>query len=221
MMPESQVQETEKEFWPPRRKHDAVAAVNTVPSQRTSTSLACINQYEDGLLCHVGEAEAELPPYETLSTETFVVSPGRLGDLTCSDTTQSLSRHPSYRPITEGLNFVTYDDFILFPSDSEWTSEQESSVVSCSVDDLPSSSQHSENSSVGSSVDLSVPSPEKPQDLRLEWPCEDCRQGDIRSNSNVVDWLCDVNRNDDCPRLEHMSLLTGSISAGLDDEESA
>lgn len=176
----------------PQIPQDVVADIVTAPLHSILKSSTNFNQYEQGQLHQVCEMQEELPPYDSVSAERFVMNLDDVREYSCYDFIQWVPNQRSGPSIIQCPTSATYDDFLHFPSHSGCSFEQGSSVVSCFTDDLSHSTQCTETLSDDPLEDLSIPSPRALKNSMLQGCCQENHQFATRSTSNVTDWLCNV-----------------------------
>jgi hypothetical protein len=218
-MAEVQTQPSKEDLSQPQISYDVVAATITGPLHKTLTPAIRVNLWEAGQFNHISEAEDELPPYECVSADTFVVKLEELRICRCYNMTQTSSNHISCQPVTRCPTFAVHNDFVLFPSKSECPSNEESSVVSCFTDDLSTGTRCAETRYDLPSSDLSTTSPKMSKSSVLKRMLYDNDQISTRSTNKVADWLCNVEPDVGGTHLEGMVLREGAALTNLDERD--
>jgi hypothetical protein len=219
-MAEVQTQPSKEDLSQPQISYDVVAATITGPLHKTLTPAIRINLWEAGQFNHVSEAEDELPPYESVSVDKFVINLEEMRICSCYNMTQTSSNHILCQPVTRCPTFAIHNDFILFPSQSECPSDEESSVVSCFTDDLSTGTGCcTENLYNLSSPDASPSSAEVFETSVLKSKLFDDHQHSTRSNKKIADWLCNVEADVAHAHHEGMLLQEGTVLMNLDERK--
>lgn len=211
-MADGQAQTLQQSFAQPQVPHHTVAATIISPSHSKPKASAYVDQDEGSQLDELYEMQEELPPYDSVSAERFVMDLNEGHCCNCSDPIQWFS---DQRPGSSTKQCPTpdaYDDFILFPSSSSCCSKQDSSVVSCFTDDLSHSTECTDTLSAHPSMDPSAPSPQSLMRLTLQGCCQDWGQDQDRSFANIASWLCDVEKEVGCTSLRD-TLLHGAMTS--------
>jgi hypothetical protein len=174
----------------PQTKDDVVAAVEAAGVQNGPNSPACIVPCLQEELLLVIQAEEELPPYDIVPAQEFVFQNDDMegcarGNETCRFLYQ---RSPeSMRGCSLQLPRA---DFILFPNDSDYSSQDDSSAVSCFTHDSSHSSNCTGTSSRRSSTDLPVRRPQALVTSTLQPCCYQGHQAVPHPGVKVAEWLC-------------------------------
>ncbi len=199
IMSAGQAQPFEGSFTQPQVLHHTVAATITGALHSEPKASAFANQEEGGQLDEMCEMQEELPPYDSVSAERFVMDLNDGHGCNWSDMMQWLSDQGSGSSDRQCPTLGAYDDFILFPSSSSCSSEQDSSVVSCFTDDLSHSAQCTDTLSTHPWMD---PSALSSLSLMKRGCCQDSGQDQNSSFVNVATWLCDVEEDLGCKSLQ-------------------
>ncbi len=218
-MAEAQAQPGGKGLSQPQVPHDVIAALITHSLHNLSTSPTHTDHYGGGQLNHLGEVQEELPPYESLSTKTFVIKPEHRRNCRCSSFIHPSSDWTPCRCSTGSPAFATHDGFLLFPSQLGFSSEPTSSVVSCFTDDLSHSTHCTETSSYGFSTDLPMPSPQRFKNPIRKGFCQEIHQVGTAPHSNVEDWLYQVDLDVGLTNLEGTCLQERPILTNADEQK--
>lgn len=192
-----QGQQCEDGYHQPQPQHEVVAAVTKALSRKRPTSPSQVGQHEELPLYHAVDVEAELPPYESVSAETFLVNLEPTSECTRCKMTHLCFEHGLCRSMAQCSTFAPNNDFILFPLDDEGSSEPESSIISCFSDDL-SCTGSTVTSSCHSSSRSFMASQQVSKDLSQEPRHHDSSQAEDEPNSLVTEWLSKINRAIDC-----------------------
>lgn len=135
------VQDLDEASCPPHPGDDVVAAVKPPSLSNMPTSSLHAHLHEEGVFCHLADTEEDLPPYQSVLTETFVVSPAENPDSASLKVIQHCPNDRECQRIEACPNIAAQDDYIFFLTDSASLSEQESSVVGCFTEDFSDSSE--------------------------------------------------------------------------------
>ena len=219
-MADGQAQPSEGSFTQPQVPHHPVVATTIGPLHNKPKASTHVDQDEGGQLDELCEMQEELPPYDSLSAERFVMDLNDIHDCHCSHMIRWLSNKRSCPSIKECPTLGTYDDFILFPSSSSCSSEQDSSVVSCFTDDLSYTTAYTDTLSVNPSVDPSLPS-QILRKLRFQGCCQDLSQDRNMSFANIVNWLCDVEKHFGSTNLQDTDLHGAMTSTDTNKQKDA
>lgn len=214
----SQAHATKEGLTETQIRHDVVAAILAAPSNNASTSVINMNQHEEGQRSHSSEEQEELPPYESVSAESFVIDVRHIQHCSSANLMQMCS-YQSLSISTAGcLPLCTCDDFVLFPLHTECCSEQESSVVSCFTDGLSRSTESTASSSCEVVPDLTGPPLACSRNAVPEGLYRDDDQKLPRSTTNIVNWLCHVEPGDSC---RHVAGIFPQELINVDEQDDA
>jgi hypothetical protein len=163
-------------------RHDVVAAVRDAISPSSKLLHTVITGHSERFFDEVVDAMEELPPYESVIAEEFVV------DVTDC---QGLSAHFACS-LCDTVAFThLINDFILFPSEDDEYSDKASSVPRCSTDDLPCSSRSSgtfPDESLSEAPKMS--GQEAGPTFRIPYISQNVGQPGFQSRDSVIKWLC-------------------------------
>lgn len=222
-MAEVQIHGSKENYSPPQIPHNVIAVVVNALEHNILKSPNIVDQYRERLWLD-NEDEEELPPYESVSAETFVMYLDEIQDCdclrgwSCSKLMQPCCKQRSCGSITGCSTFTTYDDFILFPSRVEISSKSDSSVVSCFTEDLSRSTLCTEITSDDSSGDVL---PSSAQVSRTSMPkCiySESHQVKTRSASKVAEWLRTADLDVGCTHPEHTFVQEGPTLTNTDEQ---
>jgi hypothetical protein len=181
---------------------DIVTAVSMQNHLKSSTDVI---DEEGGQMHEIIDGEIDLPPYESVSAERFIM---KLDD----GWMQWLECQRSCAPIMQCRTGATFDDFILISSQSGCPSEQASSIVSCSTDDLSHTTNSTETLGTESSNESTL---QTLKNSMLQGWCQENHRSATRSNSDITDWLCNLN----CTQSEAILASPKMPSAPTDEHE--
>jgi hypothetical protein len=201
----------------PHAQHEVVAAGTTVPSDNRLKSLYDLDQHVEEQYDPASDVEEELPPYESVLVDTFVIDANEMWNFTCLSANQQCHSPEGCQSATGGLTLGVHHDFILFTSSAEWDTDQESSVVSCFTDDLSDSTQCTGSSHNEQCMQLSIPSLPPWKSSILKEYCQEKRRNEMRSNINVTKWLCKTGLDACSPQLGDRLLHDGPSLANMDE----
>lgn len=221
IMADGQAQPSGGSFAQPQVPHHPVAATTIGPLHYKPKASTNVGQDEGGQLDELCEMQEELPPYDSVSAERFVMDLNDIHDSRCPDMMRWLSNQRSYPSITECPTLGTYDDFILFPSSSSCSSEQDSSVASCFTDDLSCSTECTDTLSANPLMGSSLPSSQILRKLPLQGCCQDLGQDRNMSFANIENWLCDFEKDFVCTNLQDTFLHGAMTSTDPNKQEDA
>jgi hypothetical protein len=177
------------------------------------------NHYDAGQMHEILEMQDELPPYDNVSAEIFIMKldgdPER-----SSNWMQWLGSQRPCPCIMQCPTNTTFEDFILLSSQSGCSSDQASSVVSCFTDDLSYSTKRTETLTADP---LNESTPQTLKNSMLQGSCQDNLQSAQRSSSDITDWLCslDCTQSEDKIRQHGAPLPPPDEQKDVADEESA
>jgi hypothetical protein len=194
-MADVQTQPTKEAFTHPQFPYDIIAdVVAAALMQNPLKSSTNVIDYEGDQMHQILEEHEELPPYDNVSAERFIM---KLDDDQESSFNwmQWLGSQRSCARIMQCATGVAFDDFILMSSQSGCFSEQASSIVSCFTDDLSHSTNLTETVDADS---LDEPTPQALMNSMLQRCCHNNHQSATRSTSDISDWLCKL----DCTQTE-------------------
>jgi hypothetical protein len=188
-----QVQGLDEASCPPRPGDDVVATVHPPSLSKMSTSSLHVHQDEVGAFYRFLDTEEDLPPYESVVTETFVVSRASHPDCNSLKAIQHSSNDRACQCVEGCPDVAGYDDCVFFPPDSASLSEEDSSVVSCFTDDFSDGSESLGGFNFGSSIDSSPQS--SPVSVVFVPDSGHLRddEADEWSNRFVANWLSKTN----------------------------
>lgn len=199
---------------------DHVVAANIIESLHSMLkSITNINLYEAGQANYVDEKREELPPYESVSADTFVVQLEELQARSCCHLVQAHLFHSSSQVAGECPVSASYDDLCLFPTNLESSSDEHSSVVTCFTDELSCNTQSGRNSSCHLSTELPLSSSHPSKISMLERFCQDSHEFGTNSTTRVADWLCNVDVDNDGTDREDTSVTERPNSTNVDEQK--
>jgi hypothetical protein len=197
-------------------QHDVAAAVMTEPSRCTAPTSASTGCYHEELSLPSDEEEEQLPPYDCVTNQEFDANAHEMQGRKFTKDPSTSPTHGWWSSTSECLIDAAYHDFILFPSDSERFSDNESTVVSCFSDDLSHSSGSTGSFSPVFRTQTSTTSRQLSGCLTWGPQFLDARQQQTTSSDSVADWLCKVDLDVDCARMEETRLRELMIEADVD-----
>ena len=211
-MADVQTQPTEEAFTHPQLPQDIIADIVAAASmQNPSKSSTDVIDDERGQMHQVLDVQEELPPYDNVSAERFIM---KLDDDRESSFNwmQWLGSQRSCACIMQCPTGATFDDFILISSQSGCSSEQASSIVSCFTDDLTLSTNLTETLGAEPSNEST---PQTLKNSMLQGWCQDNHQSASGANSDITDWLYNL----DCAQSEDILPPPGMPLAPTDEHE--
>lgn len=197
-------------------EHDVADATILVPSCRTMFPPACIGHHLERVSHSSSEGDEQLPPYECVSDEEFDAMVRETQRCTGSECTCSSPNHEQPTLSSECLSKAANHDFILLPSDSERTSEYESTVVSCFLDDRSYDSSFTGALSHDVRARGSTTSEKSSTYLTLGPCCPGDCQHERRSRDLIADWVFEVALNVGRTLLKEVPLRERASVADLD-----
>ena len=202
IMDQLQAQPNKQGFSQPQITPDVVAAVDSIALHALLQALNPHNQHEGRQRTHGNGLQEELPPYDSVSVQTFVADLENVLCCDCSNLIQRRRKEASCRATTVPLTLAIYNDFVLFASQFGCPSDQESSIVSCFTDDLSHITRLTESLSGESSMNSSIQSQETSNNAMLRGCSQKRHPVGTRPINDVADWLDRVDPDIDCMQLE-------------------
>ncbi|KAF7503745.1 hypothetical protein GJ744_003328 [Endocarpon pusillum] len=220
-MADGQAQPSGGSFAQPEVPHHPVAATTIGPLHNKPKASTYVDQDEGGQVDELCEMQEDLPPYDSVSAERFVMDLSDIHNCRCSDMIRWLSNQRSWPSTKDCPTLGTYDDFIHFPSSSSCSSKQDSSVASCFTDDLSCSTECTDTLSANPSMDPLLPSSQMLRKLPLQCCCQDLGQDRNMSFASIVNWLCDGGKDFGCTNLQDTFLHGAMTSTDTDKQKDA
>jgi hypothetical protein len=200
----------------PQTKDDVVAVVEAAGFQNGPNSPACIVPYLQEELLLVIQAEEELPPYDIVPAQEFVFENDDMGGCARDNEACRLLYQRSPESVGGRSILLPRADFILFPNDSDYSSQDDSSAVSCFTYDSSHSSNCTGNSSRRSSTDLPVRRPQALVTSTLQPCCYRGHQAVPHPGIKVAEWLCKTEKIVEHEPLNDILVQVREIDANKD-----